>query len=300
MSIRKPILSARVHNYLPNLVAVEHLYQNTVHPNIVLFIGGLGNGIHDVPYTQFFAERLNKVGWGFVELLTSSSYIGWGTGSLKRDTDEVSKAVEYFRSNEGDSRGKIVLMGHSTGCQDSIYYLVRAKNQQPVDGAILQASASDREAYITLSGEKEWREMVEKLQKWVQSNDPTDVLPKTFTKNFFQAPISAERLLSLLVVEGDDDFFSSDISADELQTTFGRVDVPLLVLYSEKDQFVPKFVDKEALLARWKTATDARYWDENSGLIKGGSHALDLEGSTRGDVWQVLADKVERYLSRVH
>lgn len=38
-------------------------------------------------------------------------------------------------------------MGHSTGCQISIQYLLTKQAQTPIDGAILQASCSDREAF---------------------------------------------------------------------------------------------------------------------------------------------------------
>jgi hypothetical protein len=37
-------------------------------------------------------------------------------------------------------------MGHSTGCQDTIQYLLTKHSDTPINGAILQAPCSDREA----------------------------------------------------------------------------------------------------------------------------------------------------------
>jgi len=46
--------------------------------------------------------------------------------------------------------GKIVLMGSSTGCQDVMEYLTgaNAAKRPRIDGGILQAPVSDREAII--------------------------------------------------------------------------------------------------------------------------------------------------------
>lgn len=41
-------------------------------------------------------------------------------------------------------------MGHSTGCQDTMHYLLTKHFDTPIDGAVLQAPCSDREA---ISGE---------------------------------------------------------------------------------------------------------------------------------------------------
>ncbi len=52
-------------------------------PNKLLFIGGLGDGLGTVPFVDKLAEPgLDR--WNVVEVLISSSYSGWGTGSVKR------------------------------------------------------------------------------------------------------------------------------------------------------------------------------------------------------------------------
>lgn len=68
---------------------------------MVLFIGGLGDGINTMPYSQFLADEIQNAGWGVVELVLSSTYGGLGIRSVKRDIEGISKAVEYFREEYG-------------------------------------------------------------------------------------------------------------------------------------------------------------------------------------------------------
>jgi len=72
-----------LHRYAPGLVAFEHTSQASLDPqNRLLFVGGLGDGLRTVSYVQSLVDAAE--GWGIVEVLTSSSYKGWGTGSVKR------------------------------------------------------------------------------------------------------------------------------------------------------------------------------------------------------------------------
>jgi predicted alpha/beta hydrolase family esterase len=66
--------------------------------------------------------------------------------SLIKDATELAKCVSYFKNFKA---GKIVLIGHSTGCQDVMEYLTGPGHEgRPIiDGGIIQAPASDREAF---------------------------------------------------------------------------------------------------------------------------------------------------------
>jgi predicted acetyltransferase len=54
---------------------------HNISENYLLFIGGLGDGFFTVPYVQ---QLLVLIGWNIIEVLISSSYKGWGTGSVTR------------------------------------------------------------------------------------------------------------------------------------------------------------------------------------------------------------------------
>jgi hypothetical protein len=104
----------------------------------------------------------------------------------------------------------------------------------------------------------------------------------------------------------EDDLFSSDISDEHLNKTFGMIHqqallrYKLLVMPSGADQAVPDWVDKPATLARWQKAVDHdgqyQIWDaENSGPIPNASHALSNDD--QAEPRQYLVEKVQNYLN---
>ena len=211
--------------------------------------------------------------------LTSSSF-GWGIHGLDQDVADLSKCIAYFRALR--PAGKILLLGHSTGSQDAMHYAVSpladAGTPRPkVDGYILQAGISDREAII-LPPEQEAR-VVEVAREYVERGEGENVLPKKLLKFLF--PCSATRFLSLISPgpenAGEDDMFSSDLKDERLRESFGKLGetkTPVQILYSGSDQHVPAKVDKEALVARWhKTIRDhGGNVHEQSGVVPGMDH----------------------------
>ncbi len=80
-------------------------------------------------------------------------------------------------------------------------------------------------------------------------------------RSAFWAPITASRYLSLFDVDGDDDFFSSDLTGEELHDRLGHVGgigrvtgLHLLVAYSKRDEYVPENISKDILLRRLVSA----------------------------------------------
>lgn len=277
----------KVHEYLPRLTAFEFdaNKDDKAAPNVVLFIGGLSDGLLTVPYLPRLAESIGSIDsehgkWVLVQALISSSYLGWGTGSLEADAKELSLLVKYLRSESGGSRKKIVLMGHLTGCQDAMQYLTKLCKKADVsedvllDGVILQAPVSDREAVAHyMGGAKKLEPLLEKCEKeYLSVGKSKYILPHEF--DIFETPVTAYRFYSLMSVRGDDDYFSSDLNSDDFKQTFGVFDRPLLVLYGSKDECVPSFIDRERLVELWKNATDSKYWSPLSKVLKGASHNI--------------------------
>jgi len=137
----------------------------------------------------------------------------------------------------------IVLMGHSTGCQDIMRYLTALNPLNPrnaarpsVEGAILQAPVSDRDAVLhTIDDEDapETRKAYDAAMKIVKSTAEKDrrnvILPMNLTKPLFApAPINIERFLSLVSPDSPqnpsvEDFFSHDLGDHIFQRTFGSI-----------------------------------------------------------------------------
>ncbi|KAK7202788.1 hypothetical protein BZA70DRAFT_285028 [Myxozyma melibiosi] len=264
-----------LHQYTPRLVAFE--YGTATHDNVLLFVGGLGDGLETVPYVPLLADKLAPMGWSVAQVLISSSYRGWGTGTLARDADEIAQAVDYFRRRK-PAGSKIALMGHSTGCQDTMQLLVRRSSSSDstsplLSGAILQAPVSDREAMHLLFPDQAAPLLTYALAQQAAGNG-AEILPKRYSDLFFDTPITADRWISLAKKEGDDDFFSSDLDDTVLSSTFGAVSCPLLVLVSGADEFMPAEVSKPDLVGRWKRFVKPEYWAEKSGVVAGGRHNL--------------------------
>lgn len=313
-------------------------------PHSLLFVGGLGDGMATTSYMSALVYALQPTQWSLFTINLTSSYQAWGLGHLDRDTTEIAQCIEYvneYKQAKFGGGGKVVLMGHSTGSQDVLHYLYRSNphtslssfdkdlqhmKRPVIDGAIMQAPVSDREAIhwvlekgIGSKKASDCREAYEKLiaiaQEEARNNRACDtLLPLDITSQLgypASHPVSCRRFLSLVSPDSpntpqEDDLFSSDISDEQLDKTFGMIHerallrYKLLVMPSGADQAVPDWIDKAELLARWQKAADrngsVQIWDtENSGPIPNASHALSNDD--QAEPRQYLVEKVQNYLS---
>ena len=201
-------------------------------------------------------------------------------------------------------------MGHSTGCQDTIHYLLSPEktddsSRPGLSGAIMQACVSDREAIAMFLSSEAYDASVKLAETYICEGRGADVLPMTVTSDILPAPISAIRWLSLASPSpnhtGEDDYFSSDFSDERLRSTFGKIGAtktPIQILYGEKDQYVPESVDKESLVKRWTTIIKegGGVVDEDSGVLDGADH--NLNGAT-ADVLKDFISRVVRFVKRI-
>ncbi|KAH7573710.1 hypothetical protein JRO89_XS03G0196300 [Xanthoceras sorbifolium] len=247
----------------------------------VVFVGGLTDGFMATEYLEPLAIALDEERWSLVQLLMSSSYSGYGTSSLQqvtylwlsklvicawfkdyvlapctiKDAKELDQLISYLINKE-DSEG-VVLLGHSTGCQDVVHYIsTNAACSRAVRSAILQAPVSDREYRATLP---ETAAMIDLASEMIKEGRKSEIMPREADPC---APITAYRTCnavnvvkskyySLCSYMGDDDMFSSDLSEDQLRTRLGHMaNTPCQVIFSMADQYVPEYVDKKALVAR--------------------------------------------------
>ncbi|KAL4863021.1 hypothetical protein BDV12DRAFT_202496 [Aspergillus spectabilis] len=335
----KPPRQGLLHEYAEGLVAFEYSTNKCIKSHTLLFVGGLGDGLGTVAYLTDIVAALEETEWSIFAPILSSSYGGWGTTGLGRDIDEIALCVEYILQYKRQSNrkypgpNKIVIMGHSTGSQDVMQYISTPNPRHPqpsldrasppvlrpqVDGAIMQAPVSDREAIQWVLNEGTGRHTPEQLQQIYnqaitrakqnpfENYDSLDtIVPLAATASLgypASTAVSSRRFLSLASPDGprapgEDDLFSSDLSYERLKKTFGMVHGRgvlkggLLVIYSGKDPCVPPGVNKEGLLKRWRRVIDAErvYWHRESGIIPGASHTL--EGSNQIEQREILVDK---------
>src|SRR5947207_2591520 len=92
------------------------------------------------PYIPLLSSVLQSRNWCLCQLHMRSSYLGFGTGSLQRDFEDMIACISYLVSI---GKRDIVLMGHSTGSQNSLFYVLnrhKRPDAPPVAGVIVQPS----------------------------------------------------------------------------------------------------------------------------------------------------------------
>lgn len=92
-----------------------------------------------------------------------------------------------------------------------------------------------------------------------------------------------------LPCRGDDDFFSSDLSDDQVAAIWGSIKQPILILPSGEDEYVPPAVSLEKLLAKWKSHCPVA--SNLSSLIPEANHTVVPSSSQ-----QWLAERVVSFL----
>ncbi|KAF2746212.1 DUF1749-domain-containing protein [Sporormia fimetaria CBS 119925] len=312
-----------LHPYTPKLTAFEHsprTPRSARAKHTLLFLGGLSDGLLTVHYPSVIAKHVPE-NWRVVEVMISSSYEGWRTGRIARDGEELRRCVGYFRGLQEQEGGKIVVMGHSTGCQGIMSLIVgplsrisewkdaesRSADYEDVDidGVILQGGVSDREAFLD-QAKREGRadvlhDTVKRAKEAVEAGKGDDCMAREnhIMISETDPPITAYRTWSLLYPGADDDYFSSDTDRREVEAVFGRLGrraKRVAFLLGEKDPYVPESVDRSALVRMWTEGTEQGGGDVdrvNGGIVKGAEHNLNGQ-----EEWIVLdlVGRVVRFL----
>ncbi|KAJ9656586.1 hypothetical protein H2198_004820 [Neophaeococcomyces mojaviensis] len=217
--------------------------------HILLFIGGLFDNFNLPHYVSdlsslFPISSTQHQPWRIMHVQLSSNGRSWGIFTIDRDIEEIAVAIDFIRTKLYTNRYvDIVLMGHSTGCQDIMRYLTapnpltsRSPKRPSVEGAILQAPVSDRDGVIRAIHDEDApkaRKAYDAAMKIIDATAEKDrrdlILPMNLTKPLFgPAPINIERFLSLVSPESPDrpsieDFFSHDLKDEAFSRTFGAI-----------------------------------------------------------------------------
>lgn len=154
---------------------------------------------------------------------------------------DVAAAVAFAKSRGAK---RIILVGHSTGCQKSVWYLSHSPAPE-VKGAVFLAPLSDYAALIkdmTPHAYQTLRVEVEKLER----EDPRALVPQESLP--FPELIDAQRWLSLYTPESDEEIFT--YGSGKQPATLRKTRVPVLALFSSHDQYADRSAEE---LARWFT-----------------------------------------------
>ena len=158
----------------------------------------------------------------------------------------------------------------------------------------MQAPTSDRETASLLMPTDLLRTSLRHAEELIAKGKETDIMPADLIPPILASPITAYRWHSLVSVGGDDDFFSSDLPASTLESTFGKINKSTLIVLSGKDEMVPPTIDKVALLKKWVDAMPEGLASKQSVVLPHAHHELTMDLG-----YQPFMDKVYKFLKEL-
>jgi pimeloyl-ACP methyl ester carboxylesterase len=141
--------------------------------------------------------------------------------------DDLDGAVAYARRLGAQN---IFLLGHSTGCQKSVYYLAH-RPRTAVTGAVLLAPLSDYSTVYQTADRKTYRRAVAYARRLVKAGKPHELLPAKIWPLIYDA----QRFLSLYTPESQEEIFT--YASGRQPNLLHKIKKPLLVLLAEQDPF---------------------------------------------------------------
>jgi alpha-beta hydrolase superfamily lysophospholipase len=129
---------------------------------------------------------------------------------------------------------KIILVGHSTGCNKISYYLSK-KSPAAVEGAVLLAPMSDYADTKKFTDPKVLAKATLAARNLVKAGKPHELLPKNLWPNL----VDAQRFLSLFTPESKEEIFSYAVPTKKPSVML-KIQKPLLVILAGEDQFTDR------------------------------------------------------------
>ncbi|KAJ9521308.1 hypothetical protein QJQ45_001166 [Haematococcus lacustris] len=224
------------------------------HKRHLVLLGGLTDGLMFASYVPPLAAGLAVKGWSLVQAQLSSSYQGFGCSCLDQDAEELRLLLHHLTRAHASSG--LVLMGHSTGCQGVTRFMqqhassssgaaVKAAPQPGDEGAAAGAGAVGAPRLPLWLLAMQWLAMHPELlpqiltaRDFVAQGRGAEVVGRLQLLD--GAPVTAQRLCALCDLGGDDDMYSMDFTAEELQARLAPLGtLPCLVMLSGEDEAVP-------------------------------------------------------------
>ncbi len=134
---------------------------------------------------------------------------------------------------------EVYLVGHSTGCQKSIFYLSKTKNKQNVTGVVLLCPLSDYAAVPLAADKTQFEKALKYARKEVDENRPHALLSEEYWPSEL---IDAQRFISLYTPESSEEIFT--YSHNKEPKAFQSVESPMLVVLAGADEYCDRPTEK--------------------------------------------------------
>ncbi|ORZ08399.1 hypothetical protein BCR42DRAFT_382708 [Absidia repens] len=230
----------------------------------LIFLEGLTDGYNGVPYLSALNDAVTKLDYSLIQMQTTSFYNGYGASSLANDAKELDYLIGYLRQHRNKTH--IVVMGHSTGCQDCYWHNKYGRHRQHVAGYILQAPVSDRQYYAAEC--PEYADHLQLASTMREQGRGAEWMPRSVS----DVPVTADRFYSLVARGGDDDVFSTDLTDEELNLIYKDVNQPMMAVNGQEDEYYRSSVDRMVFLERLQKVCPAI---RNIHVVAGADHKVN-------------------------
>jgi pimeloyl-ACP methyl ester carboxylesterase len=143
--------------------------------------------------------------------------------------DDIQGAVNLLRSRRVR---EIYLVGHSTGCQKSVYYLAQPGRQKYIRGAVLLCPVSDYADVRKSVDPQKLRRAQAAAKDLLRRRMPHSYLSPALWPSL----IDAQRFVSLYTPDGKEELFTY-AQPRKKPHALRRIRIPLRVVLAEKDEY---------------------------------------------------------------
>jgi pimeloyl-ACP methyl ester carboxylesterase len=235
----------------------------------IIFIHGLTGTFLWEDFLNAFSEMSTAAGYNFFNFNNRGSGIISGFedkhekwkivgGALERFEDctkDIAAAIDYAH---GLGCREIVLIGHSTGCQKSVYYQA-IKHDKRVKGVVLLAPASDVDADMNLWGKKKYYKKLKMAKRLVKNGKGKQLITNLSAARFWN-------LYKPNSIEGN--IFNYRGGRMNLVS---KVNVPILAVFGSKDKYSAHGPKQE--LAMLAAVARSPY---TASIVKDAKHGFDF------------------------
>jgi pimeloyl-ACP methyl ester carboxylesterase len=262
-------------------------YEPSKKDTLVLFIHGMSGNFIENYFTSLMGEQLQESGYGFLyghnrgynhindiainEVDEQNAFKTKKVGAVyERFEDSVLDIDAWYKKALELGYQKIVLVGHSLGCNKVIHYIYM-KNSSNVEGVVL-LSPPDMVANAKESGHsKVYEKQLKEAKKNIQEGNPDKLLTDILWNWYY---LSSQTFV---------DMFEDGCPADNLPimrnperfSELESISVPVLAVMGEFDDIAVRSLEDDMNLLELKTINAASF---SKVFVAGANHVYDNRG----------------------
>jgi pimeloyl-ACP methyl ester carboxylesterase len=176
--------------------------------------------------------------------------------------DDIQGVVNALRRKRVKN---IYIVGHSTGCQKSVYYLASGRSARNIRGAVLLCPVSDYASILKLTDGKRLRRAQAVARELVRRGERHSSLPA----NIWPDLIDAQRFVSLYTPDGTEELFPY-AQPGKVPKRLRQIRIPLHVVLAEKDEYHDRPTQE---IAAWFSA-NIRSVRGSVSVVRGAGHGF--------------------------